>query len=107
MVHNMQHMFCPKCGDWLVAVEDTLMCPTGDMPLSRAMLAGLTATFVDRTFQHAQPFTFLIGGEWFCPADGVQMTETAGIIQCGSCGGALNRFVHALIELHPHRKFAV
>lgn len=103
MVHNSGAMFCPKCGAPMVAVKDTLMCVRGNMSLSRAVLSGLTATFVDWEIDQVQPFRFRVGGEWFCPAEGIRMTEAEGAIQCPSCGGALNRFVHALVELHPHR----
>jgi rubrerythrin len=50
------------------------------------------------------PLPFRVGGDWFCPVCGVKASEGApGDIQCPSCERSLVEFIHALVELHPHR----
>jgi NADH pyrophosphatase NudC (nudix superfamily) len=96
-------MFCPKCGDPLARRRDELTCVRGNMALSRSMETRLEATFVNRTSAPEEKrFPFRVGGTWFCPGEGEQMTETEGVISCPSCRRSLNPFVHQLVELHPH-----
>lgn len=69
-----KHMYCPKCANPLERIGNELTCRKGQMGLSKAMEAGLQAAFVDRTISpHEKPFSFRIGGTWFCPGDGLEM----------------------------------
>ncbi len=99
-------MYCPKCGDVLARrPEGELACERGDMGLSRDLERGLQESFVDRSrVPRDEPLSFGIGGTWWCPGCGVQAAELKpGDLRCPSCGRSLREFVHALIELHPHR----
>jgi hypothetical protein len=80
-----------------------MVCPRGNMALSEAMANGLAAAFVDRSVVPSdQPFTFRVGGDWYCPGDGTRMNELAGVVRCPSCHIALNQFIYQLVEVHPH-----
>lgn len=97
-------MFCPKCGDRLERIGHELTCRRGDMGLSQDLEKRLAAAFAgDVTEPQPTPFPFEVGGTWFCPADAMHMDEKVrGLVACPTCGRSLNRFLRALIELHPH-----
>ena len=97
-------MFCPKCGDKLKEKSGGFLCEAGDMPLSLHLVKRFFECFVTRAEKPRDlRFSFLVGGEWFCPGCGVKTTEQSGVVFCPECGLSLNEFIHALIELHPHR----
>jgi len=97
-------MFCPMCGEELTDVDGDLMCVPGDLPLSPKMREGLNECFVERIRTTKEfAFSFRIGGTWFCPGCGVRAEEEGGRVVCPRCSRSLNEFIHALIELHPHR----
>jgi ribosomal protein S27AE len=95
-------MFCPKCGQAMDIVNGTFACVSGEMPLSRNLHAKLSEVFIART-RGARPITLNWGGGWFCPGCGVAATADREHVRCGKCGEYLDEFLHALIELHPHR----
>ena len=70
-------MYCPKCGDVLTRRNGELTCERGDMGLSQMIPAArLQECFVDRTRAPKDlPFSFGIGGRWWCPGCGVEATE--------------------------------
>jgi hypothetical protein len=75
------------------------------MGLSQRIERELTECFVDRTrTPGVASLPFRVGGSWSCPGCGVAMDETApGLVMCSKCGLSLSEFIHALVELHPHR----
>jgi hypothetical protein len=76
------------------------------MPLSRALEQSLTERFGDGSpvLTPPQARSRAIGGTWFCPFDGVRMSEHDGIIKCPTCARTLTgQQINHLIELHPHR----
>lgn len=97
-------MFCPKCGSQLERIGRELTCRRGDMGLSPHLEEELTAAFASGIIEPAPtPFDCNVGDDWFCPADGTPMLEhPRGLVECPACGRSLNRFVHQLVELHPH-----
>ena len=95
-------VFCPKCGQAMDIVNGTLTCVSGEMPLSRDLHAKLSEVFVART-RSARPITLNWGGGWFCPGCGVATASDMEHVRCGKCGEYLDEFLHALVELHPHR----
>jgi hypothetical protein len=98
-------MYCPKCGDVLKRRPNgELACERGEMVLSQNLERGLQECFVDRTrTPRDEPFSFAIGGKWWCPGCGVQAEEfKRGDLRCTSCGLSLREFVYDLIELHTH-----
>ncbi len=100
-------MFCPKCNDELVQLENELTCLKGKMGLSRNLEQGLTECFILKIrTPREKKFSFVVGGKWFCPGCGVSMFEKDGHIRCPQCDLCLNEFIFALVEMHPHLKEA-
>ncbi|HEY0429561.1 MAG TPA: hypothetical protein VGC76_17405 [Pyrinomonadaceae bacterium] len=98
-------MFCPRCADELIDGAYGLRCAKGNMELSQDMEHRLNEVFVSKSRPSRQrKFTFKVGGNWFCPADGVKMFEHDGSITCPVCNISLNEFIYELIELHFHKK---
>ncbi len=96
-------MFCPKCGDELVEMNDRLVCRSGRMELSQELAKRLRECFVARSRKLNEiKFGFRIGGNWFCPQCGVPTEEADGCVRCPQCGSNLNEFMFALTELAPH-----
>jgi hypothetical protein len=83
-------------------VNGTFACVSGEMPLSLSLHDGLCEVFVRRT-RNARPVALNWGGSWLCPGCGVAATTDHGHVQCGRCGEFLDEFLHALVEVHPHR----
>jgi rubrerythrin len=86
----------------------TFVCERGNMPLSPYIAKHLYAVFVSDA-ENSEDFTpskigLKLGGTWFCPACGVQMTEkVVGDLSCPSCRRKMApKYVEQLIELHPH-----
>jgi rubrerythrin len=73
------------------------------MTFSKNLEKGLIEVFLERTrTQVLKPFSFKVGGIWFCPSCGNQMLEAEGVVYCPSCKLSLNEFIVQLVELHPH-----
>jgi hypothetical protein len=83
-----------------------LTCAAGAMGLSQSLERSLAARFAgDRDPDDPFPHGFVIGGRWFCPADGTPMEEVAGVVACPRCSRSLTRSqIFQLVELHPHRQ---
>jgi hypothetical protein len=77
------------------------------MELSQFMAGCLYSEFVSKTEQ-PEDFRFTtegyrFGGQWFCPGGGVPMNEEIpGAVKCPDCGRNIGKYLHQLIELHPH-----
>ncbi len=102
-------MYCPKCGDLLRRdANGELICDRGEMGLSRALERGFQECFVDRTrVPRTDPFSFEIGGVWWCPGCGVLAEERSrGDLRCPACGVSFREFLVHLVEVHPHRALA-
>jgi hypothetical protein len=99
-------MYCPRCSIRLE--RDPLRCVVGDMPLSSELASRLVECFEDRVRPPvSKPLPFAVGGTWFCPACSARTVESSvGDIRCPRCRARLNEFIHALVELHPHRPLA-
>lgn len=104
MALKCQRMFCPKCGQVLIAWEGTLYCQTGEMPLSEHLRDSLSARYAkDSPPQSGLPeFKRQLhdGLRWFCPGCGNPLNK---VVACDGCGKHLRDLVYSLIELHPHR----
>lgn len=98
----MTGVFCPRCGEGMVIKDGEVTCVPGGMGLSRNMHEGLTEVFISRT-RPRRPSKASWRGRWFCPGCGVLMKTDGGHVRCETCGGCLDEFIYALIELHPHR----
>jgi rubrerythrin len=77
------------------------------MELSQHMAERLHSCFVSKTEQPEEfRFTsggYRFGGRWFCPGCGVLMyEEPPGAVRCPKCGRNIGRYLHELVELHPH-----
>jgi len=74
------------------------------MQFSEHLAERLNDCFILKTDEpkHLQ-FSFQVGGNWFCPKDGVKMIEENGYINCPTCNLSLNEFIFALVERHPHK----
>jgi tRNA(Ile2) C34 agmatinyltransferase TiaS len=100
-------MYCPKCGDQMEERGGTFECTRGQMPLSQDMAHHLYASFVSRS-EEPEEFAFATpgyrwGGKWFCPGCGVLMQEESpGAVRCPKCRRNLGKYLHSLVELHPH-----
>ncbi|MBX3217133.1 MAG: hypothetical protein KF850_34195 [Labilithrix sp.] len=95
-------MFCPKCGKRMDVMNGTFACVSGEMPLSPHLHSNLCELFVSRSRNaHSVPLNW--GGSWFCPGRGRAATTGHKHVQCEACGVYLDEFLHALVELHPHR----
>jgi hypothetical protein len=100
-------MYCPKCGNPLKENSGVFLCERGQMELSRLMAGSLYSGFVSKTEQ-PEDFGFgneayRFGGKWFCPGCGVLMKEEMpGAVKCPQCGRNIGKYLHQLIELHPH-----
>src|SRR5215469_15269455 len=100
-------MYCPKCGDSLRVQGGVFHGERGRMELSQSMAERLYSGFVSKT-ELPEDFRFTnvgyrFGSQWFCPGCGVLMNEeTPGAVKCPQCGRNLGKYLHQLIELHPH-----
>jgi rubredoxin len=75
----------------------------GQMGLSQHLERRLTDCFILRVDKPRESkFSFIVGGNWFCPGCGVATVEGGGVVRCPRCGLSLNEFIHALAERHPH-----
>jgi predicted amidophosphoribosyltransferase len=96
-------VFCPKCGKAMELADGTFACVSGEMPLSQNLHDRLCEVFIRRTHS-ARSVTLNWGGSWFCPGCGVAAETGRAHVRCETCGEYLDEFLHALIELHPHRR---
>ena|SRR5215813_12853292 len=100
-------MYCPRCGDALKEQQGVFRCERGKMEVSRFIAQRLYLEFVSKT-EESEDFRFTeapyrFGGQWFCPGCGIPMDEEQpGAIKCLQCGRNLGKYVHQLVELHPH-----
>ena len=91
-------VFCPKCGKRMDVVSATFTCVSCEMPLSRSLHDRLSEVFVSRT-RSARTVPLNWGASWFCPGCRVAAKTGQDHVRCEKCG----EFLHALVELHPHR----
>ena len=83
-------MYCWRCGASLEPDGQTLICRTGDMPLSRQLFKAMIERFPGHPGQLAQaPSRFGAGDPWFCPGCGVRHNSEGG---CTKCGKSLTEF---------------
>jgi hypothetical protein len=109
MSEAQNQLFCPKCGDLLIASGETMKCVKGEMELSQRLFSGLRECYIENT-RSPKDITFThngkahpIGGRWFCPACGVKIAEAiTGVLKCPKCTRSVVEFIFDLIELHPH-----
>jgi len=100
-------MYCPKCGDPLTDERGVFLCERGEMQLSKNMGERLYSCFVSKA-EEPEEFRFTeagyrFGGQWFCPGCGVlTREEEPGAVRCPQCGRNMGKYLHQLIELHPH-----
>jgi rubrerythrin len=100
-------MYCLKCGDSPKEQQNVFLCERGEMELSKYMAERLYSCFVSKT-EEPEAFRFTeagyrFGGRWFCPGCGVLMNEKEpGAVRCPQCGRNIGKYLHQLIELHPH-----
>jgi phage FluMu protein Com len=98
-------MFCPKCGNELVRVGESLTCIEGKMVLDHFLEKRLTECYVSRVdTPRERRFSFQVGGTWFCPGCGVAAVESDGFVRCPECKLLLNEFIPRLVEIHPHKR---
>jgi rubrerythrin len=83
-------------------VDGTFACASGEMALSRNLHDRLCEVFVSRS-RSARQVPVNWGRGWFCPSCGTPAAADHEHVRCGTCGEYLDEFLHALIELHPHR----
>jgi len=100
------NMFCPKCGDKLIELENGLLhCARGRLSFSADLSSRLTLCCQGRQRPSDAPFGNGVraGGIWFCPRCGRQCEEDQpGDVRCPECQFALNEFIYPLVERHPH-----
>ncbi|HLZ63155.1 MAG TPA: hypothetical protein VKR06_39995 [Ktedonosporobacter sp.] len=85
--------------------REELYCVKGDMGLSQVV----RHKFEERYGAHPAPqspnspfhYQFDGGLRWFCPGDGQQLDAR---LACPKCGKHLQDLVHALTDLHPHKR---
>ena len=100
-----QQLYCPFCASLFETTGREWRCPVGDMGLSQKMKSDLVAAFLHPGIDAPpRPFQRTFGGTWFCPRDRSRMEENDGILACPTCHRSLNRYVYALLELHPHAR---
>ena len=101
-------MFCPFCGDVLVAKRDarwgeSVCCVRGKMELSEHMRQTLEQRYGGVSVEDKpRSVTSTSGrqlGHWFCPGCGVPLNAQ---MQCPTCGKSLRDQLFGLVELHPH-----
>jgi len=96
-------MFCPKCGNELSETPEGLICQNGRMQITKELEKRLRECYVLKLREPREvPFSFLAGGQWFCPQCGILALEEKGSVRCPKCKLSLNEFIHSLIEHHPH-----
>ena len=75
------------------------------MSLSRHLEGRLTECFITKVSKPRDlRFSFVVGGQWYCPGCGVPTIEENGFVRCTQCGLTLNEFMHSLVEHHPHKE---
>jgi predicted RNA-binding Zn-ribbon protein involved in translation (DUF1610 family) len=98
-------MFCPKCGNELVRVGEYLTCVEGKMGLSRRLEQRFTECFVTKASTPTDwKFSFVVGGQWYCPGCGVATIESDGYVRCPQCRLSLNEFMVELVERSLHKQ---
>lgn len=87
-------------GDRLLAAE----CERGKMHLSRAVAAGISNVFFEKSEELERKAPLFSGSLWYCPRDGHQMCQSGKFsFTCPECGRELGlELLRRLIELHPH-----
>lgn len=99
-------VYCPKCGESMMVIEDRWECPVGEMRLSEKM-QGLIDDWSSAppvSEDQLRKLTFRIGGDWWCPFDGEKVHWSDQYPSCPSCGRTLTMAeIHPLVELHPHK----
>jgi hypothetical protein len=98
-------LYCPYCGGELaVLTAGELECGRGGMQLSKDLERRLRDVFEYAARPPKKsPFDQRSGG-WFCPSCALRIERAAdGDHRCPNCNRTIGEFVHALIELHPHR----
>lgn len=82
---------------------ETYFCEKGQMELSQHLAKRFRECFEKRTSLPMDlPFSFQIGGNWYCPGCGGQAIEQEGMVRCSLCNLCLNEFMYQLVEFHPH-----
>lgn len=72
--------------------------------LSARLSRELFECFVGRSRRPRETaLAFRVGGRWFCPGCGHEMSVSDAHVVCSHCRRHLNEFVHALVEWNPHR----
>ena len=96
-------MFCPICGNELLETTDGLVCQNGKMEVTVELEERLRKCYILKLRKPQEmPFSFLVGGNWFCPQCGILAIEENGSIRCPKCKLSINEFIHSLVEHHPH-----
>ena len=96
-------MYCPKCGNELSEKLDGLRCQNGKMEITKELEKRLRECYVLKLREPREmPFSFVVGGQWFCPQCGIVAVEEQGSVRCPKCKLSLNEFIYSLSEHHPH-----
>ena len=96
-------MYCPKCGDKMIAKNNSMYCERGGMLLSKTLYARVNNRFIEHVPE--EPLlrrTQKPKGQFFCPACGQHMKFYDGYLQCPSGHGSLNDCIFDLNMLCPH-----
>jgi hypothetical protein len=93
------------CGDPLTEQQGVFLCERGQMQLSKDMAERLYSCFVSKAEEagefHFTQAGYRFGGRWF--GCGVLMhAEEPGAVRCPQCRRNIGKYLHQLIELHPH-----
>lgn len=87
----------------MIPGEQTVVCVKGNMVLSEWLYHSLNSVFITGSSTMEQKrLGFIVGGNWYCPADGSLMIEEDGFVICPVCKKVLNGFFFDLVERHPH-----
>jgi ribosomal protein S27AE len=100
-------MYCPRCGEPMVLINDRWECPVGEMRLSeksQELIAHWCSTAPEPS-ETLRELSFNIGGNWWCPFDGSEMDwSPTHYPSCSHCGRTLTMTqIYPLVELHSHR----
>jgi len=98
-------MYCPKCGDKMIARNNSMYCEAGQMMLGKTLYVRFQSRFIEHIPE--EPLLKRLNkpkGQFFCPGCGQRMKFIDGYLTCPAGHGSLNDCVFDLNLLHAHDK---
>ena len=96
-------MFCPKCGNKMIAKNNSMYCEAGQMMLGKTLYTRFQARFIERVPE--EPLLRRVSKpkrNFCCPACGKRMKFIDGYVACPDGHGSINDCIFDLNISHAH-----